>query len=317
MSYVTKGQIEQAKEWDLLSYLRRFEPHELKRCGPREYCTRTHDSLKISNGKWCWNSRGIGGRTALDYLIKVRGMDFMEAVETLSGSRAPPPQERPAPPTTQKPFKLPEASRFPSAVVPYLQDRGIHPELIGACIEAGTLYESRKYQNCVFVGRDPTGRARSASLRGTRDSFRLDVEGSDKRYNFSLLAADPTCPRLAVAESPIDALSLATLVKLSGGEWRDSYYLSLGGTAPRAMLQFLYDHPNVTQVSLCLDNDKAGIVGMERLAQTIQEDPELAQRVKLLYHNPPPAEFGKDYNEFLCAHVKAERQKQHQREGAR
>ena len=198
----------------------------------------------------------------------------------------------------------------------YLQGRGIHPELIGACIEAGTLYESRKYQNCVFVGRDPTGRARSASLRGTRDRFRLDVEGSDKRYSFSLLAADPACPRLAVAESPIDALSLATLVKLSGGNWRDSHYLSLGGTAPRAMLQFLYDHPNVIQVSLCLDNDKAGIVGMERLEQTIQEDPELAQRVKLIYRNPPPAEFGKDYNEFLCAHVKAERQKQHQREVA-
>ena len=316
MSGVTKEQIEQAKEWDLLSYLRRFEPHELKRCGPREYCTRTHDSLKISNGKWCWNSRGIGGRTALDYLIKVRGMDFTKAVETLSGSRAPPPQERPAPPTTQKPFKLPKASRFPSAVLSYLQGRGIHPELIGACIEAGTLYESRKYQNCVFVGRDPTGRARSASLRGTRDRFRLDVEGSDKRYSFSLLAADPACPRLAVAESPIDALSLATLVKLSGGNWRDSHYLSLGGTAPRAMLQFLYDHPNVIQVSLCLDNDKAGIVGMERLEQTIQEDPELAQRVKLIYRNPPPAEFGKDYNEFLCAHVKAERQKQHQREVA-
>ena len=116
MPGVTKEQITQAKEWDLLSYLQTYEPHELKRCGPREYCTRTHDSLKISNGKWCWNSRGIGGRTALDYLIKVRGMDFTEAVETLSGSRAPPPQERPAPPTTQKPFKLPEASRFPSAV---------------------------------------------------------------------------------------------------------------------------------------------------------------------------------------------------------
>ena len=86
----------------------------------------------------------------------------------------------------------------------------------------------------------------------------------------SLLAADPECPRLAVAESPIDALSLASLVKLSGGEWRDSHYLSLGGTAPRAMLQFLHDHPHVTQVSLCLDNDKAGMLGMERLEQAIR-----------------------------------------------
>ena len=173
MSSVSQEQIAKAKEWDLLSYLQAYEPQELKRSGPHEYCTRAHDSLKISNGKWCWNSRGIGGRTALDYLIKVRGMDFVGAVETLSGYRAPPPQQRPKP---AKPFTLPPASRFPSDAVAYLQERGIDPELIGACIQAGTLYQSRKYQNCVFVGRDAQGRARSASLRGTRDMFRRDVE---------------------------------------------------------------------------------------------------------------------------------------------
>ena len=316
ISGVSKEQIEKTKKWDLLSYLQTHEPHELKWCGPREYCTRTHDSLKISNGKWCWNSRGIGGRTALDYLIKVQGMDFVSAVETLCGYRAPPPLAYPMP-KPRKPFMLPEANRFPSMMLAYLQGRGIHSDLIRECIKAGTLYESRRYQNCVFVGRDMEGRARFACLRGTRDSFRMDVEGSDKRYNFSLLAADPNCPRLAVAESPIDALSLATLVKMSGGEWRDSHYLSLGGTAPRAMLQFLYDHPQITQVSLCLDNDKAGIVGMERLEAAIREDPELSQRVTLIYHNPPPVEHGKDYNEFLCAHIQATRQKQYQREGTR
>ena len=310
MQGVTKEQIEKAKEWDLLSYLQTYEPHELKRSGPHEYCTRTHDSLKISNGKWCWNSRGIGGRTALDYLIKVRGMDFVGVVEALCGYRAPPLQQRPAP-KPPKPFALPEASRFPSMMLAYLQGRGIAPDLIRECIKAGTLYESRRYQNCVFVGRDMEGRARFACLRGTRDSFRMDVEGSDKRYNFSLLAGDPKCPRLAVAESPIDALSLATLVKLSGGEWQESHYLSLGGTAPRAMLQFLRDHPHVTQVSLCLDNDKAGMDGTERLEKAIQEDPELSQRVALIYRNPPPVEHGKDYNEFLCAHIHAVRQ-QHQ-----
>lgn len=309
---VSKEQIAQAKEWDLLSYLQTHEPQELKRCGPHEYCTRTHDSLKISHGKWCWNSRGIGGRTALDYLIKVRGMDFVGAVEALCGYRAPPPQERPAP-KPPKPFKLPEASRFPSMMLAYLQSRGIHPDLISACIKNGSLYESRRYQNCVFVGRDTEGRARFACLRGTRDNFRIDVESSDKRYNFSLPAADPKCPRLAVAESPIDALSLATLVKLSGDDWQSSHYISLGGTAPRAMLQFLHDHSHVTQVSLCLDNDKAGMVGMDRLEQAIREDPELSKRVTLIYHNPPPAEHGKDYNEFLCAHVQAVRQQQQQR----
>ena len=303
MSSVSKEQIAAAKEWDLLSYLQAYEPQELKRSGPNEYCTRTHDSLKISNGKWCWNSRGIGGRTALDYLVKVRGMDFVGAVEALCGYRAPPPQQRPAQPI-HKPFILPEASRYPSSVVAYLQDRGIDPELIGVCIQAGTLYQSRRYQNCVFVGRDIKGCARSASLRGTRDKFRLEVTGSDKRYGFCLSAHDADCPRLAVAESPIDALSLATLVKLSGGNWQDSHYLSLGGTGPRAMMQFLHDHPHVTQVSLCLDNDKAGLRGMELLEKAIREDSTLSGRIQLIYKNPPPAERGKDYNEFLCAQIR-------------
>lgn len=53
------------------------------------------------------------------------------------------------------------------------------------------------------------------------------------------------------------------------------------------MLQFLHDHPHVTQVSLCLGNNKAGMVGMERLENAIREDPELSRRVKLIYRTPP------------------------------
>lgn len=83
------------------------------------------------------------------------------------------------------------------------------------------------------------------------------------------------------------------------------------------MLQFLQDHPKITQVSLCVDNDKAGMLGMARLEQAIRESPELSQRMELIYHNPPSAEYGKDYNEFLCTHIQAVRQAQRQREGVR
>ncbi|OLA01342.1 MAG: hypothetical protein BHW11_08750 [Clostridium sp. CAG:62_40_43] len=41
--------------------------------------------MKISNGKWCWWSRGIGGRPALDYLIKVQNIPFVEVVEIILG----------------------------------------------------------------------------------------------------------------------------------------------------------------------------------------------------------------------------------------
>ncbi len=44
----------------------------LKRVAGNVYCTKEHDSLKISNGKWYWWSRGFGGVSALDYLIKVK-----------------------------------------------------------------------------------------------------------------------------------------------------------------------------------------------------------------------------------------------------
>ena len=67
MGYVTREMIDRAKEMDLLTYLQTYEPQELVHFGGSTYCTREHDSLKISNGKWCWFSRGIGGRTALDY----------------------------------------------------------------------------------------------------------------------------------------------------------------------------------------------------------------------------------------------------------
>ena len=82
-------EITKARQMDLLTYLRRYEPEELIHFSGGTYCTRTHDSLKISNGMWYWWSRGIGGRSALDYLIKVKGLEFRQAVEILAGATQP------------------------------------------------------------------------------------------------------------------------------------------------------------------------------------------------------------------------------------
>ena len=65
MPYIPPEVVAKAKEMDLLTYLKNYEPGELVHFGGSTYCTRTHDSLKISNGKWCWFSRGIGGKTSL------------------------------------------------------------------------------------------------------------------------------------------------------------------------------------------------------------------------------------------------------------
>ena len=321
MAGVSKEQIAKAKEWDLLSYLQYFEPQELKKGRGGEYCTASHDSLKISNGKWNWHSKGIGGRTALDYLIKVREMGFVEAVEKLCGEpgavlsaseRKEIIQEHP------KPFSLPEANRYGTAAVIYLQKRGIDADIISECIRQGNFYEGRKYQNCVFVGRDSGGAARYAFMRGIYGDFKMDVEGSDKRFGFCLSGAgemkgngpseraeDSTGKQTVfVAESPVDALSVATLLKLQGKDWIQNHYLSLGGTAPLSLLHFLKEHPQVTKINLCLDNDKAGIAGMEKIREAVSADKELSGRITEIRDCPPPAACGKDYNLLLVGKVK-------------
>lgn len=52
----------EAKQIDLLTYLKACEPSQLVRVSGNTYCTKEHDSLKISNGKWMWWSRGIGAK---------------------------------------------------------------------------------------------------------------------------------------------------------------------------------------------------------------------------------------------------------------
>ena len=143
MSYVTPEQITKAKEMDLLTYLQLYEPDNLVRFSGETYCTREHDSLKISNGKWHWFSRGVGGRTALDYLIKVREYSFPQAVELLSGRAVLKPPSFYAPkPEPPKVFTLPERNTNNDRVRQYLWNRGISADLTDYCIGKGLLYES-------------------------------------------------------------------------------------------------------------------------------------------------------------------------------
>ena len=211
--------IEQARQIDLLSYLQRYEPSNLKRVAGNVYCTGEHDSLKISNGKWYWWSRGFGGYSALDYLMKVRELGFVEAVQTLTGDMG---DWKPPPPAVKKDepkvLLLPEKNTDCDKVTEYLFGRGIDYQLIQDCIAEGIIFEGRKYQNAVFVGRDKNGIPKYAALRSTiGSSFKGDASGSDKRYSFRLLAREPT-DKVHLFEAAIDLLSYATYLKCEGKE---------------------------------------------------------------------------------------------------
>ncbi|MDF9409909.1 DUF3991 and toprim domain-containing protein [Pelotomaculum isophthalicicum JI] len=303
MPYVTPEQIKSAKRMDLLTYLQHYEPQELVHFSGNVYTTRSHDSLKISNGKWCWWSRGIGGRSALDYLIKVRGMTLPEAVMQIDGQAVvmPPVPSKALEPAEPRRLLLPEKNKSNDRVIAYLTGRGIHSTLIDYCIQTGRLYESRYRHNAVFVGFDPQGVPRYVALRGTSGSrFMGDASGSDKHFSFSIPAREKST-KLHLFESAVDLLSYGTLELLSGRDWRKDCCLSLAGvykpkknieesTPPAALTQYLKDYPQITAIALHLDNDAAG-----RLA---------AETIKFLFPstytitNEPP-QRGKDYNDYL------------------
>ena len=155
---ISPDTIERVRQIDLLTYMQTYEADNLVRMGAKTYRTREHDSLKISNGKWFWWSRGFGGVSALDYLIKVREMKFTDAVQLLAGSGIEyeihsKQNELPQ----KKRLELPARNRNCSRVICYLKSRGLHEALIHECIRTGLIYESAKYHNAVFVGKDEKG----------------------------------------------------------------------------------------------------------------------------------------------------------------
>ena len=239
MPYIPPEVVMRAREMDLLTYLRTYEPQELVHFGGSTYCTREHDSLKISNGKWCWFSRGIGGYSALDYLIKVKEMPFTQAVETIMGNlSAAPPAFAPTPKAPkEKVLLLPQINRSATHAVEYLHRRGIDYELIDFCIKTGRLYESYPYHNVVFVGMDADGKPRYANQRGIGSDFIGDANGSDKHYSFGI-PAEAANDTLHLFESAVDLLSYGTLQKLDGKDWRGENLLSLAGVyKPRAKIE--------------------------------------------------------------------------------
>ena len=54
MAYYSPEIIQKVKQMDLLTYLKNYEPEELVQFNRNTFMTKTHDSLKISNGMWYW-----------------------------------------------------------------------------------------------------------------------------------------------------------------------------------------------------------------------------------------------------------------------
>ena len=279
--YYTQEQIDRANQTDLVSFLQ-SQGEQLTRAG-QEYRWKRHDSLTIRGNKWYRHSQCKGG-APIDFVMEFFGKSFTEAIELLTGEKgAAPPPDRPSPAPISD-FRLPPRSPDNRIARNYLTAaRRIDEDVTGFFFSTGDIYEEAAHHNAVFVGRDEDGVPRYAHQRGTAGSFRLDVKGSDKAFNFCYRGEGE---KLFVFEAPVDLLSFLCLFKK---DWQKHSYLSLGGVGEKALVRFLSDRPSVKTIYLCLDSDEAGNEACSRIAKLTPEGLTVHRLVPLF----------KDWNEVL------------------
>ena len=295
--HFTASEIDAANDTDLPDLLASLG-YQVRRVGSY-YTTREMDSLRIKDRRiWFRNSEPAGG-DAIAFVRRFCGMSFPEAVRYLLAfngysvnSPAPIPRQRSRPPPQRgRPaFVLPPPNGDNERVRAYLRGRGIAPGVIDDFVAGGLLYEDAVHQNCVFVGRDSTGKAVFAAQRGTYDRipFRGDVAGSDKRIAFRA-PYDPALDWAAVFEAPIDLMSWFTLYGKCNA-------IALCGLYDGPLETYLDDHPHVRRIVLCLDADGPGRDAAGELGEKYRGLGYVTEE------RAPPS--GKDWNEFLQQRVK-------------
>jgi len=310
MAYYSPEVIKQIKEVDLYTYLKTHDPEELVYESHNSYTTKSHDSLKISNGMWYWFSRGIGGKTALEYLIQVKGYSFLDAVSHLLAKNKIEKRYTGRQKLTEKEkidrLILPKAATNNDRVTMYLRMRGISKDIIDECINKGYIYQDYPKNNVVFVGFDENNNPRYAGIRGTSaNRYMHDASGSDKTYSFKLESVIDN-DEVHLFESAIDLLSYATLKELKKERWDEENLLSLAGIyqpakdimdskVPKTLAHFIKNHPNISKIIIHFDNDEAGRLATQALKNALSDHYEIIDE---------PPKSGKDYNDFLLNFLK-------------
>ena len=310
MVLYTQEQLEKANNTDLEEYLLR-RGEKLKRTGKesRFYYRDSggeHDSVSVSGNRWYDHKNQTGGYP-VKFLQEFYGLGFREAVrELLDGETPVNMQEQAEISCAEKQreslnnekretatFALPEKAGNMKRLFAYLlKTRRLSREVVKAFVDAGLVYQERRYNNIVFVGTDAGGNPRSASLKSSASGakgFRMTVSGSDTDYGFCWRGGGE---RLFVFEAAVDLITFLTMYPK---DWEKQSYIALDGLSPKPMLRFLQERDDISEIYLCLDNDPAGIETCDKFRDLLLERGYAEDQVWPLL----PA--CKDWNESLKA----------------
>ena len=193
MPGVTEQEIAQAKQMNLYQYMQLCEPDNFKPEGPGQFRHKGHSSLTFAeDGSWTYFKTNATGRTALNYLIAVEGVSFVEAVREINriqGGVRPSfqPVKAPSPPAEKKPakeFRLPKPDKNNYAATAYLRKRCIHPNVLTVCSKRKSCIRraSRIIRIVYLSGAMEMERPRAAACAVVRKSSSAAIFPAAKRY---------------------------------------------------------------------------------------------------------------------------------------
>lgn len=297
----TSEELDIAKSVDLTVVAERLG-FTVKRVG-NYHTLKEMDSVRIYNRRsWFRWSReydtGNNGGSQVDFLKVFAGMDVKEAVFwllDLAGyqkdknwtARAVVPKEQKQ---EKRPFILPPRAEDNRFLYRYLtQERMISKEVVDFFVMTGLIYEEAQYHNIIFKGNDSSGVTRFASKRGVFDrngkGFKCDVAGNDKNFGFNVWNEKSTV--VEVFEAAIDLMSYMDIQKDF-----ESNKLALGMLSDAPLVTFLQEHPQITTIRFCLDNDEPARKVTEKFMKKYWG---LGYGVE----DCPPPKCCKDYNQWL------------------
>ena len=238
MAHLEEDIIERAKNTDMIALLESEEGFSFKSTyGEREFKCIEHNSLVVNGNRrrWYWNSRQVGGNNAIDYLVKIWGMNFRDAVLHLVGDR----EQTAYTPirnavtenvSVSKPvrFVLPEQAHFPdgrrnySNIIAYLnKGRGIDMNIINALIASGQIYQGVQYNGLHIVGYNDEGMA----------FYRFNDNRDWVDYRLQTLRSSPTATDTYQAEAVSSKYVDKILLKENTKIFKNNLVVSTGKNA--------------------------------------------------------------------------------------
>ncbi len=307
----TEEEKQRANEVSLIDYLH-SRGEKIKHVGS-SYFVESLNGVSISGNKWYSHYEKKGG-FAVGFLKEFYDLDYVSAVVELLGEEnieslkgvnntnyskskfkqvskeLEQKNNKIDFEEVKKDFVLPKKARNNDKLYDYLcNKRFIDKDIVNLFIQKGSLFQSLEKNNVVFVGFDENNIASAGCVKGSyvseKGTFTQTLTGSNNDYCLTHKTdSDVVC----VFEAPIDMLSFMTILK---GEALEYNHLALDGVSEKALLKFLEQNENVTEIRLCLDNDTGGFEAVERISDILKE-----HGYKNIKRMSP---FTKDWNEEL------------------